>query len=268
MPDKQAKKIVSLPPLGILLAIVFWLFDSALDIYVFQESETFIEALFFSEPMELWMRSIVSILIISFAFYAQYLLQKQYLITQQLQDVNNRLEKEAALRIEVEKQLEHQANHDALTGLYNRRKFDEILAYEIYRARRYKSELTLVFCDLDYFKNINDNHGHEMGDTILKLFSDKLKESVRETDVVARWGGEEFVILLLNTVSKQSERMADAIRETIECSEFQSVGQVTVSMGVSHFLEVDTKQSLFDRADKALHLAKENGRNRVEVVIG
>lgn len=256
-----------LPLLGLVLVVAFWLFDATVDTYLFRESESFIEALFFCEPMELWMRVLVSILIVSFSLYADHLLVSQNEISQKLEQTNARLNEEILQGIETEKRLAFHANHDSLTGLLNRRKFDEILSYELERHRRYQDELTLVFCDIDYFKQINDNYGHEVGDKVLELFAEKLKSAVRETDVVARWGGEEFMLLLLNTTADKTERMADMVREKIECVEFDAVDKVTVSLGVTHFLAGDTKQALFKRADKALHLAKENGRNRVEIVV-
>lgn len=257
----------SLPLLGVLLTLVFWLLDALLDIYLFRESDNFIDSLLFPDAMELWMRLVISVLIISFAFYASRQLQEQKDISRQLTASNNRLSEEIVERIKTEELLEQHVNFDMLTGLLSRRKFDDILDYEVERERRYQGGLTFIFCDIDNFKKINDGYGHKVGDDVLRLFAEKLKASVRETDIVARWGGEEFCLLLLNTVSDQTERMADSIREKIECIEFEQIGKVTVSMGVTHFIESDTKRSLFMRADKALHLAKENGRNRVEVAI-
>lgn len=267
MPGKIEDRSHRLPVIGMLLVVIFWLLDATLDLYLFTEGEHFIESLFFPEPVELWMRIIISVLIISFSFYASRVLRKQFDTSQQLSAVNRRLNEEIDRRVKTEEVLEYQASHDGLTGLLNRRKFNEVLQYEIEREKRYKGGLTFIFCDIDHFKRVNDGHGHEVGDEVLKLFAKKLKASVRDTDIISRWGGEEFVLLLLNTVPEKTERMADSIREKMACSEIEAIGKITVSMGVTHFIEGDTKQSLFSRADKALHLAKGNGRNRVEIVI-
>lgn len=136
------------------------------------------------------------------------------------------------------------------------------------RDRRYQTGLSLVFCDIDRFKRINDEHGHDVGDGVLRLFAQTLKSSVRKSDIVARWGGEEFVLLLVNTTPEIAGVMAEKLRMEIEACDFPTVGKVTASFGATRLLDGDNLGTLIKRADVALYKAKKNGRNRVEMWLG
>lgn len=160
------------------------------------------------------------------------------------------------------------ARTDALTGLANRRAFDEAAAQELERAKRYATPLTLIMTDLDHFKSINDSHGHHVGDLVLQNFAATLTRSVRGVDLVGRWGGEEFVILMpgttLDEALQAAERMRLAVASTPTRYEDRSCGY-TASFGVAAFKpESPTLDSLLGRADAALYRAKDTGRNRVE----
>jgi diguanylate cyclase (GGDEF)-like protein len=148
--------------------------------------------------------------------------------------------------------------------VYNRRKFNEVLSYELKRDERYPSGLSLILCDLDNFKAINDNFGHHTGDEVLRLFTAMARKSVRSTDTFARWGGEEFVLLLPETGFETAVEIAEKIRQETENTLLPEVGKITASFGVTQYLEGDTENSLFVRADEALYRAKENGRNKIE----
>jgi diguanylate cyclase (GGDEF)-like protein len=160
----------------------------------------------------------------------------------------------------------HLATIDPLTLISNRRKFDDVLHYELNRDARYKNELSLIFCDLDYFKLINDGHGHKIGDDVLKEFTALVSSNIRKTDIFARWGGEEFVLLLPETDIETAQHTAEKLRIATEKHEFSYIGKMTASFGVTQFIDADDEITFIKRADDALYSAKKNGRNRVEVL--
>lgn len=158
------------------------------------------------------------------------------------------------------------ATVDQLTGLYNRHSMNEIASREIVRAKRYESPLSILICDLDRFKAINDQHGHEAGDTALIHAARLLKTSVRESEVVCRWGGEEFVLLLANTNAKGAEALAERIRARFESSPLEFAGKqipLTLTLGSASLQPADAFSDLVSRADQALYKGKLAGRNRV-----
>lgn len=161
--------------------------------------------------------------------------------------------------------LEYHATRDNLTKLYNRRRFNEFLEAEIERSRRYKIPLSLAMFDIDHFKKINDTYGHTTGDIVLKELAKVVNETIRKYDIVARWGGEEFVILVPNSKAEETALMAEKIREKIEKYAFTEAGVVTCSFGATEYKDGDSIDSLVTRADQALYKAKEQGRNRVEI---
>lgn len=180
--------------------------------------------------------------------------------------------RQAALTIENARlfaKVEEMAIRDTLTGLYNRRYFQQILDYELNRAKRYHQALSLIFIDLDHFKEINDQFGHSVGDQFLKQISQKLSSLFRTTDLVARYAGDEFVAILPATASEGAMILAKRIQEALGVYQIMVRGrtlQVSVSIGV------DTYESgegvggvtLIDRADKAMYEAKAHGRNCVK----
>ncbi len=149
---------------------------------------------------------------------------------------------------------------DPLTKLYNRHYFNAVFSQEVSRSLRYKTELSMLVLDIDHFKKINDTYGHATGDTVLKQFASILLENSRKTDVCARWGGEEFTIILPLTDIKGAAILAEKIRKMIAEFSFTEVGRVTVSIGYAAF--EDNGEDLFERTDKALYKAKESGRNK------
>jgi len=161
------------------------------------------------------------------------------------------------------------ARTDVLTGLANRRAFDEAAHHEIQRAQRYGTPLALVMADLDYFKSVNDKYGHHVGDLVLQDFARVLLASVRGIDIVGRWGGEEFVILMPGTDLEEARQAAERMRLAVAGAPTKFDGKAcgyTASFGVAALLAVTpTMDSLLGRADAAMYRAKDNGRNRIEV---
>jgi diguanylate cyclase (GGDEF)-like protein len=159
-----------------------------------------------------------------------------------------------------------EARIDSLTGLSNRRAVEEILAAEISRADRFAHQLAVVLLDLDHFKEINDSFGHAAGDVMLRAVSRLLTSLARQGDTVARWGGEEFVVVLPETDLAGAQRFAERLRRTIEA---HAVGEMhtSASCGVATMLPEDTVEELLGAADQALYQAKSNGRNRTETAV-
>jgi diguanylate cyclase len=166
------------------------------------------------------------------------------------------------------KQLDSAANTDALTGLPNRRAFLEGFAQELERVRRFGGELpTLAIMDLDHFKSVNDRYGHDVGDLVLQLFAQVLRESVRTVDLPARWGGEEFVVLLPRTGTNAAVTVLDRVRTDICHRRLNPPAEelmVTVSVGLAAVSDSDRQaEDCIKIADRALYKAKQTGRNRI-----
>jgi len=159
--------------------------------------------------------------------------------------------------ITEKKALEECAILDKLTNLYNRFMLDDIFNKEILKTKRYNSVFSIIMIDIDHFKNVNDTYGHQIGDLVLKEISKILQDSVRKTDVVGRWGGEEFLIIFPNTDVNNIHLIAEKIRTNIEKFHFSIVGKQTVSLGVTTVIENDIQETILSRADKALYEAKE-----------
>ncbi|MDX8130339.1 GGDEF domain-containing protein [Methylomonas sp. LW13] len=164
---------------------------------------------------------------------------------------------------------QHRATRDPLTNLPNRLAFEDRLADEMARCRRHKSPMTLMVWDVDLFKSINDTYGHKSGDKALIVIAELLLKHCRETDFVARFGGEEFVMILPGADAKSALVIAEKLRKTLENSSFNANGNkvsITLSCGMSQFIDGDTNESIFNRADSGLYRAKQTGRNRCVVV--
>ncbi|HEX5709951.1 MAG TPA: diguanylate cyclase [Sulfuricurvum sp.] len=155
------------------------------------------------------------------------------------------------------------ATLDRLTKIANRFEFDKMLGHSISLSRRYQRPLSILLVDIDHFKLINDRFGHLIGDEVLKVFSSLLSKQIRDSDVVARWGGEEFVILLPDTSLASAIKMAEALRQRIEVHTFETVQNLTCSIGVAEFNPVEEADDLLHRADEKLYAAKNGGRNRI-----
>jgi diguanylate cyclase (GGDEF)-like protein/PAS domain S-box-containing protein len=163
----------------------------------------------------------------------------------------------------AEDKLKVMASTDALTGAFNRRRFNEVMTTELARAKRYGTPLTLIIFDIDHFKRINDTFGHSAGDQVLLKLALLVSGNIRDTDIFARWGGEEFTILATNSDTQCPHSLAEKIRKLIEAQSFDEVGMVTCSFGVTEYRAGDDQESFVKRADNNLYRAKESGRNRV-----
>ena len=180
--------------------------------------------------------------------------------------INLKLNKEMKKRKDVEKKLSSIAHTDELTGLSNRRKMIKTLINSITLSKRYARPLSIIFFDIDNFKKINDEHGHAIGDIILKEISELMNRNLRSSDIIGRWGGEEFIVILPETSKENAKRTAENLREIVSNSSFSSDLIITCSFGVTTLKEDDTKKSFIQRADEAMYFVKRNGKNGVKVV--
>ena len=160
-------------------------------------------------------------------------------------------------------QLQVLAQTDVLTQLTNRRGLNLTLEKDLERAKRYRHPLSVVMIDIDHFKRVNDNYGHRAGDKVLVECAHLLKSNVRQSDIVCRWGGEEFLILCFDTHLTQATQLAELLLEKLRHYDFSEVGGVTMSAGVTQALPTDNPETFTQRADTLLYQAKNNGRDQV-----
>jgi diguanylate cyclase len=163
--------------------------------------------------------------------------------------------------------MEKKAREDQLTGLLNRSALQT--SFTSLTTNENINQVTMVVADIDHFKSFNDQHGHSIGDKVIKLVADTLKSNLKGSDVVSRYGGEEFVILLPNTTINNAMQLMNTIRKKISTLSFinratdKKIDGITMSFGIAESDDTDNFHSIFDRADKALYRSKQNGRNRV-----
>jgi len=158
----------------------------------------------------------------------------------------------------------HYAYTDNLTKVHNRNKFEEVFAYELKQTKRYGSTFTLAILDIDHFKNINDTYGHLVGDEILIMLAKSVNQNIRESDFFARWGGEEFVLLMNNSTLESTTVALENLKKVIESLNHNIAKTVTASFGFTQVTDKDTLESALNRADKALYEAKNDGRNCIK----
>jgi diguanylate cyclase (GGDEF)-like protein len=179
------------------------------------------------------------------------------------------LQATAALKnLALFEQMKFQANRDPLTGLYNQRYFWEVLRDEVNRGQRYQIPLSLLFLDLDHFKEVNDTYGHAVGDEVLQAVSRLIETSIRQSDQLFRYGGEEFAIICPQSSQAQAYHLAERLRSRLAEEPLKLSDRslpVTMSIGVASLMGAMTATEILQRAGAALYRAKQEGRNRVEV---
>jgi diguanylate cyclase (GGDEF)-like protein len=165
----------------------------------------------------------------------------------------------------MSQKFERQAKRDPLSGLLNRRGMRENFQQEFNRSQRYNNDLTVMMCDIDHFKTVNDQYGHNQGDEIIKSLATIFKSGIRKQDSLARWGGEEYLFLLVETNGVQAMQLAEKLRNKIEETQYKQdnkIFSITVSIGLHQIDSTDTINRAITRADTNLYVAKEQGRNR------
>ena len=166
--------------------------------------------------------------------------------------------------LEANRRLVHDAETDTLTGCGNRRQFEQMVSAEMSRAVRYGQQVCLLMLDIDFFKRVNDEFGHPMGDLVLVRLAELIKSQIRPSDTLFRWGGEEFVLLVPSVTQEQAGLLAEKLRQYIASAHFPHQHTLTISIGLAAFRVSDSFDEWMRRVDAALYQAKSNGRNRVE----
>ncbi|WP_417518360.1 diguanylate cyclase [Marinobacter sp.] len=209
----------------------------------------------------LWLTLLVlgTVLVVSL-YWNRYLAKAN----RKIRDTLNDLHDVQAQLEDQNRMFKQQSITDALTGIYNRLKLDEDLSYAIKRSKRTEKQFSVILLDIDHFKLVNDRFGHLVGDELLKAFSSLLVGSVRESDIVGRWGGEEFLIICPDTDLAGCKQLAEQLRKRISEHKFPEKRLLTASSGIAAHQHDEKADTLIARVDKALYRAKKHGRNRVE----
>ncbi|MBB3332532.1 diguanylate cyclase (GGDEF)-like protein [Halomonas campaniensis] len=184
---------------------------------------------------------------------------------EEIQRLYASLRQEQQALAQANRRLERLAHHDPLTQVWNRYRIEQAMDVELSAAERYGRPLALLLFDIDHFKQVNDTHGHELGDRVLSTLSRQVEEALRDTDFLGRWGGEEFIVLATSSDLEAGLGLAERLRRRIAAMEVPGLPvQVTASIGVAAWRPGDTRKSLLARADAAMYRGKQEGRNRVE----
>jgi len=168
-------------------------------------------------------------------------------------------------RVEMENRLKKLASIDSLTGVYNRYKIDDEINLQIARFKRKKKPFCILMFDIDYFKSVNDTYGHDVGDKVLKDLCKMVLSNIRTTDILGRWGGEEFIIILDETTQGTAVEIGEKLRKVTQNHLIDGRYKVTISIGITQYKELLTREDLTKKADEALYRAKDKGRNQVSV---
>jgi len=198
----------------------------------------------------------------SLFIYRHYELKNFEQINKELETIVSQRTKELQ---EKNEQLQKISVTDKLTGLFNRLKLDEVLEFEINRSDRFNHSFGIIILDIDDFKSVNDTYGHQMGDYILKTMASIIEHNIRKTDVVGRWGGEEFMVICPENSKEETVLVAEKIRKSLESYTYETVGSKTASLGVSIYTKDMGINNLISKADEALYRSKKSGKNQVSV---
>ena len=196
--------------------------------------------------------------------------RREFALWAMTQKINRQLENEIERRIKLETVLKELAATDPLTGLYNRREYDMLFQHEIERAKRMNTPLSVGIIDLDHFKKINDTYGHSAGDEVLKQTAVLFRENLRSMDIIGRWGGEEFIILLPGIAIDQANLTGNRLLQALESTNIDAGTvsiKITATIGITQLLRDDNMDKVIRRADDALYKGKGAGRNRVEIIM-
>jgi diguanylate cyclase (GGDEF)-like protein len=172
--------------------------------------------------------------------------------------------------VRLMKELENAAYIDGLTGIYNRKHFIELAYVDVERAQRLDQTIYTAMLDIDFFKKVNDTYGHAAGDMVLKAIAGIIQQTIRAYDLLCRYGGEEFALLILDINASEAFSLMERIRENIESTIINYEGvniKITCSIGLAEFLRTDTLESSINKSDEALYAAKKSGRNQVKVFL-
>ena len=199
----------------------------------------------------------------SFLKYHKRINEKAIQLTQLNESLEQKVINRTAELNELKDNYKKLATTDALTSMHNRYSIMNLISSEINRFNRYKTPLSIIMYDIDFFKNVNDNYGHDVGDSVLSTLSSLIMSNARDVDIFGRYGGEEFLIILPNTTLENAKQYAERLRKRVEEYSFEVVSKITISMGVVEIKDNENIDEIFKRVDDLLYVSKHNGRNRV-----
>jgi len=246
-----------LPIFAIVMAALFWIIDATLDVFVFNASPSFSASVFSSDPNELWMRLSVVTTLVLFSLYAK-----------NSEELTTNLKKKIDSINDVSDELEYLETVDPITLLFNKRKLYELLEYEMEKEKRYKAGLSVIFCRIDNYNTIMATHSEAIIDSLLRNIALQLVKSLRTSDIVSHWSDNEFLVLIPNKTADETNNIAEKIRNVIENYDFENIGKITASFGITQFFENDNKVTIVTRATNAVNKAQEKGQNCIESLIG
>ncbi|MDZ7802556.1 GGDEF domain-containing protein [Thiohalophilus sp.] len=273
-----------MPLYGLLSGMLLWLLDAMVDVYVLQVPQTLVENLIFPPLFDIALRSGIIVLMVALGVAARRKLKRQESLQQELLEYKNRLEELIELRAEEvrnpadsvnseitvlkdrTRDLEEIASIDGLTRFYNRRKFGDLIDYELARQQRYHHSLSLILVDIDRFCEIAAVHGQATSEHVIRSVASRIHSRIRATDIPARWSEDEFAILIPETRQSDARRLAQKLVKAIDGTLIDNFGLVSISCGVTEAQAQDNVEQFTDRCVEAVRLAREGGGNRVEVL--
>ena len=236
----------SLLTFSVGLSFFFWIADSILNAYVFKNGQSLSESFFSPTIGSLWMRfSIITVVIIFYVFTKKH---------------------SSELQEQIE-ELEYLVTTDPTTLLFNKRKFYDLLEYEIEKDKRYKVGMSIIYCDVNDIDKITNNNNKDITEGFLRTFALQLVTTLRKSDIIARYDDEGFLILLPSKTTFEAKKVAEKILAAIEGYNFENIGKVTAILGITQLIENDNKITVVQRANDAFNKAKESGINNVEVIL-
>lgn len=253
---------------GILPALILSFFISLIAIhYTLNGMGPF--SIYNNDVTTIYLQEFIASLISTIIFIGALLKEKSN-ANNKLEELNKileiKIEEKTKSLVEANENLTKLVSKDFLTNIYNRRAMSEYISHEIIKSKRYKNDLSLISLDIDFFKKINDNYGHQVGDAVLIEISKILTENIRKADILGRWGGEEFMILLPQTNKDNAYIVAENLRKKVEKYKFKNIGTLSISLGVTKFKFDENIIEFINRTDEAMYKAKKYGRNKAVVI--
>lgn len=252
---------------GILPGLIYSLLISAIGIYYTSDGIGPF-SVFPEKEATIYLQEFVALLLIITLFFG-VLHNEISASNKKLEELNKTLEKKVEEKtkslVQAIEKLNLLASKDSLTNIFNRRMLDEFISQETLKSKRYKQKLSLIMIDIDNFKDVNDNFGHQIGDEVIISLTKIVSKNIRESDIFGRWGGEEFIIILPETSIEDAYIVAENLRKKVQNHNFEKVGSKTISLGVTQFNPSEDILEFIKRTDDAMYKAKRGGRNKVMI---
>lgn len=271
--DKKYSFIQKIPNTNWILGSGFFLSD--IENTLAKQEVSMYEAYNLRSQYIFYIAMFIIVLSLIFSYYVSQMVKNSFLKynekinhkATQLEELNLLLEEKVEERTaelnKVKDNFKMLATIDALTSMNNRYSIMKLLSSEVSHSNRYKTPLSIIMYDIDFFKKVNDTYGHDVGDTVLCSLSNLVMNNLRDVDIVGRYGGEEFLIILPNTILENAKQYAERLRKEVERHSFETVGKITICMGVIEIEPAENIDEMFKRVDNLLYTSKKSGRNKI-----